>query len=191
MHHGCVNFYSGLQLLHDLQAKKKAQQEAAAKRAGGKKGQAKPAAAPAKTAQSDFTDSESEEEEDMQRVSQQNSRFAFLVPDIPATAPKVSLQGASGGLAGLAGVSNPEGFGTSRAVALVEHLAAGLDSDNGEEEEEEAEEEGHEGHCIRLSGHCMLTMPCTVCLWCQKLLRQNSSRLRVKIRWVKQGTVRH
>ena len=182
-----------MKLLFDLQAKKKAQQEAAAKRAGGKKGQAKAAAssaAPAKTAPSDFTDSESEEEEDMQRLSQQNSRFASLVPDMPATAPKVSLQGASGGLAGLAGVSNPEGFGTSKAVALVEHLAAGLDSDNGEEEEEEAKE-GHEGQCIRLSGHCMLTMPCTVCFWCQNLLRQNSSRIRVKISWSKHGTCSH
>lgn len=111
---------------------------------------------------------------------------------MPATAPKVSLQGASGGLAGLAGMSNPEGFGTSKAVALVEHLAAGLDSDNGEEEEEEEEaEEGHEGQCIRLYGHCMLTMPCTVCLWCQNLLRQNTSRIRVKISWSKHGTCSH
>ena len=128
-------------LLYDLQAKKKAQQEAAAKRTGGKNGQAKPAAsssALAKAPQSDFTDSESDEEGDMQMLSQQNSRFASLAPNMPTGMAKVLQQGDAGGIAGLSKQTSADAAGAAESSAA--------DSDN------EAEE-GHEGQCNRLSIH--------------------------------------
>lgn len=108
-----------------MQAKKKAQQEAAAKRTGGKAGQAKPGP-PSKTPQalsSDSSDSDAEEEEE-HSVLQQDSRFASLMSDItPAVGVERSDKGVSGG-------PQPEQAGSSADGAA--------DSDN----EVEA---GHEG----------------------------------------------
>ena len=115
----------------DVQAKKKAQQEAAAKRTGGKAGHAK-RAAPSKTPQalsSDSSDSDAEEEEE-HSVLQQDSRFASLMSDIT---PAVGVEGSD---KGVAGGPQPE-----QAGSLADGTAAGsygADSDN----EVEA---GHEG----------------------------------------------
>lgn len=120
----------------DVQAKKKAQQEAAAKRTGGKAGQAKNAG-PSKTPQappSDSSDSDSEGEEE-HSVLQQDSRFASLMSDIT---PAVGVEGSDKGVAG--------GLQPEQAGFLADGTAAGsygADSDN------EAEA-GHEGQCTML-----------------------------------------
>ena len=121
----------------DVQAKKKAQQEAAAKRTGGKAGQAKPVG-PSKNPQvpqSDSSDSDAEEEEE-HSVLQQDSRFASLLSDIT---PAVGVEGSD---KAVAGGPQPE-----QAGSLADGSAAGSygpDSDN----EVEA---GHEGqHALLL-----------------------------------------
>ncbi len=119
------------QTVHDVQAKKKAQQEAAAKRTGGKAGHAK-SAAPSKTPQalsSDSSDSDAEEEEE-HSVLQQDSRFASLMSDIT---PAVGVEGSD---KGVAGGPQPEQAGSSADGTAAESY--GADSDN----EVEA---GHEG----------------------------------------------
>lgn len=115
----------------NVQAKKKAQQEAAAKRTGGKAGQAKPAP-PSKTPQalsSDSSDSDAEEEEE-HSVLHQDSRFASLMSDIT---PAVGVEGSD---KGVAGGPQPEQAGSSADGTAAESY--GADSDN----EVEA---GHEG----------------------------------------------
>lgn len=119
------------QSVFDVQAKKKAQQEAAAKRTGGKAGQAKPVG-PSKDPQGPQSDSSETdaEEEDEHSFMQQDSRFASLLSDI---SPAV---GAEGSDKGVAGGPQPEHAGYSADGTAAESYAA--DSDN------EAEA-GHEG----------------------------------------------
>ena len=113
-----------------LQAKKKAQQDKAAEKAGAKRSQAATSAAaqPLTAKQNSMADSSDSEQEEQESFSLQDSRFASLVDDKQTPAAVGGLQGAPS-----------LGQGSQLAAPLSSHeTAAGSSAADSDHEEEGA-----------------------------------------------------